>query len=462
MNRIIRRFSAFILIALMVLGAVSARAQKNYFIYLQADPQQPFYVQLNKKTYSSSPMGYLVLSQLRDTVYSIRLGFPGKADAQEYDLTVQGKDQGFLVKNFGDKGWGLFNLQTLAVQYSGQNSKQKEAALALQRQQEAEAKQKAEAEAQELVAKEAKRLEDSLNAAKALAEKQRLADVDAAAALTKEKEQKLADSVAAMEKQKQEAALAEQKKPDADKQPADAAMKKLSEQRTDSGIVVVYKDGADTVKALLPQDSAKAAVKTENADTLKLVEKKVKEEKAETETVKTEPITEVQQKAKAEPVFLDMEISNKDTLKIVPPSKTPVPKPGKKKTGLSSSAPGVSIVTVDAPSKTVKTDTVSSSATARTEVKAQAGEKDFYYLRKKMVSQESADEMIAVAKKAFKEKQYSCAQVRNLAVLLLSDADKYAFLDMAYPLVADPANFASLADMLKDEYYLNRFKAMLK
>ena len=51
--------------------------------------------------------------------------------------------------------------------------------------------------------------------------------------------------------------------------------------------------------------------------------------------------------------------------------------------------------------------------------------------------------------------------IKNLSTLFLNDDGKYKFFDAAYTHVSDPENFSSLAAELKDEYYINRFKAML-
>src|SRR5258705_7909611 len=92
-------------------------SQKVYFIYLQTDPQQPFYVKMNEKITSSSSSGYLIISKLIDSSYKFSIGFPeNKWPEQSFAVSVNKKDHGYLVKNFGDKGWGLFDLQTLAVQ----------------------------------------------------------------------------------------------------------------------------------------------------------------------------------------------------------------------------------------------------------------------------------------------------------------------------------------------------------
>src|SRR4030095_16996478 len=91
-------------------------AQKVYFIYLQTDNQQPFYARMGEKVYNSTPSGYLILSNLRDSNYSLNIGIQGsQVPDHPYSLTVNKKDQGFLIKNFGDKGWGLFNLTTMTT-----------------------------------------------------------------------------------------------------------------------------------------------------------------------------------------------------------------------------------------------------------------------------------------------------------------------------------------------------------
>ena len=71
---------------------------------------------MGEKIYNSTPSGYLILSNLRDSNYSLNIGIQGsQVPDQPYSLTVNKKDQGFLIKNFGDKGWGLFNLATMAT-----------------------------------------------------------------------------------------------------------------------------------------------------------------------------------------------------------------------------------------------------------------------------------------------------------------------------------------------------------
>ena len=105
--------------------------------------------------------------------------------------------------------------------------------------------------------------------------------------------------------------------------------------------------------------------------------------------------------------------------------------------------------------------TTQKAAVKSNNCKAVAVEDDFFKLRKKMASANSDDAMITDAKKTFKTKCFSTTQVRNLSTLFLTDESKYKFFDAAYQYVSDLENFSTLQSALKDEYFINRFKAMI-
>jgi len=108
---------------LFSLASLTGFSQKVYFVYLQSESEQAFYVKMNATTRSSSASGYLILSKLRDTTYNLTIGFPqNKWPEQNFSVTINKKDHGYLLKNFGEKGWGLFDLQTLAVQMAASGS----------------------------------------------------------------------------------------------------------------------------------------------------------------------------------------------------------------------------------------------------------------------------------------------------------------------------------------------------
>ena len=106
-------------------------------------------------------------------------------------------------------------------------------------------------------------------------------------------------------------------------------------------------------------------------------------------------------------------------------------------------------------------ETTQKAAVKSNNCKSVAVEDDFFKLRKKMAGQNNDDAMIAEAKKTFKTKCFSTTQVRNLSALFLTDESKYKFFDAAYQYVSDLENFSTLQTALKDEYFINRFKAMI-
>gem|GEM_PF-648822 len=95
---------------------MSAQDQQ-YFVYIQSERSQPFYVRYDGKLLPSSDRGYLILSKMPAGTASLRIGL-AKSDApeREYQVRITGPaDQGFLLKQDGDRGYALFNLQTFAV-----------------------------------------------------------------------------------------------------------------------------------------------------------------------------------------------------------------------------------------------------------------------------------------------------------------------------------------------------------
>jgi len=106
------------LVALLILFFCTLQTfgQQEYFIYLQTENSQPFYTRIDNKVFSSTGSGYLILSKLPDSITAITIGFPKNVfPEQQFNIPVNHKDGGYLIKNFGDKGWGLFNLQTASV-----------------------------------------------------------------------------------------------------------------------------------------------------------------------------------------------------------------------------------------------------------------------------------------------------------------------------------------------------------
>src|SRR5450432_1431325 len=101
------------LIFLFILIAVEGYGQLDHFVLIQADNNQPFYVRSGEQTLNSTAQGHLILSQLKDSVYRITIGFPKKLFPEEdFYLVIDNNDLAFQLKNQEGKGWVLANMQT--------------------------------------------------------------------------------------------------------------------------------------------------------------------------------------------------------------------------------------------------------------------------------------------------------------------------------------------------------------
>src|SRR6266404_2759479 len=79
---------------------------QDYFVLLQSDNRQPFYVRLGSQLYSSTPEGHLILSKLKDSTYTLAIGFPTQPGVEQTYALSASKDQEFQLKDHGDAGWG--------------------------------------------------------------------------------------------------------------------------------------------------------------------------------------------------------------------------------------------------------------------------------------------------------------------------------------------------------------------
>jgi len=433
----------FKLFVYLVFASASLKAQRVYFIYLQTDNQQPFYARMGEKVYNSTPSGYLILSNLRDSNYSVNIGIQGsQVPDQPYSLTVNKKDQGFLIKNFGDKGWGLFNLTTMATIMPVTKSVNPVQAVKTEKRE--------DNAFTNLLAKVA---DDSTIKERPIIEKPVEQKADATVSNTEKKEEV--------------------------KEVAPSSQSEIkngvpsSQGEIKNGIIVapvVIKDDSkidvqeSKNTAKINEDSI-AAVKAKEDELLKQEELRKQDS---IEKAKTQVITEVEYrrsvvKLKSESstttgiglVFLDISDQSTDTIRILIP-------PGiKKTTPVQSNQEEKKFLDIP-PVDSVGKETVSKATIKSNNCKSVAVEDDFFKLRKKMAAQNKEDAMIAEAKKTFKTKCFSTTQVRNLSALFLTDESKYKFFDTAYQYVSDLENFSTLQSALKDEYFINRFKAMIQ
>jgi hypothetical protein len=440
----------------ILLSVIYSYSQKVYFVYLQADPEQAFYVRVKDNVYSSSASGYLILSKLRDSSYSLTVGFPqNKYPEQEFKVDIRGKDHGYLVKNFGEKGWGLYDLQTLAVQMGGN-----EAAKATREE------NKDVSAFTEVLAKAANDPTLRDKPVKKVEPK-----VEPQLAVVKTELVATAAPKTETETVKTDAPKIETAKAD----PPKTEIAKVDPPKTET--VKTDPPKTETVKSDPPKTEI-AKVDSPKIETAKVDPPKtetVKNDLPKTETV-NEPIavsykpSVVKRRSESSTsegfglTFVDeFPDGKKDTIRIIIPNpKTKVVLKEEKKEQPKDEK---KFLDITAESKDVTPETKTTSNKEERVKKpacTTATDNDFLKLRKRMAGASGDEGMLNEAVKGFKTRCFSVDQLKNLSTLFLNDAGKYRFFDAAYTTVSDPANFAQLQAELKDEYYVNRFKAMLK
>ena len=454
--------SFYSLVFLLLLNIpFGVKAQQNHFIYFQTEGRQPFYAKLDKKVLSSSASGYLIIPKLKDGTYNIFIGFPKNENGeQNFVCTIDNRDAGYLLKNFGDKGWGLFNLQTLDVVMSSNQPKEKDVVKV----------EKTDAFSTMLsdVVNDPtiKEIEKPKEKTKQVIEKKVPAEEPAKPKVTEEKNQ-LVDNTTTPQSVKED-------KPQLTASTSSITKKEIN---TDAdGTVIVYIDAADqkqdTIRIFIPAEKTAA---NDNKETIIPKETTKQEGQPKTDqqseeaksaidkdntVVKQDTIFKaVAQGVKNDPPALEKNTKKEDDKKFLP---IDLPSPNKKtdekiedKLTLASSAGSIKpIESVIEPE--TKTPMINSDC------KNYATEEDFLKLRKKMAAVEDEEEMVTIANKVFKTKCFTTSQVKNLSVLFLKDGGKYKFFDLAYQYASDSHNFYTLENQLTDPYYVSRFKAMVK
>ncbi len=109
---LIMKHRIYLLFVFCFLFQMFSFAQQNRFLYIQTESRQPFYVNFNNNILSSSASGYLIIPKLQEGTYQLTIGFPKNEWPRQIISYRLGKnDEGVLLKNFGEQGWGFSNLQ---------------------------------------------------------------------------------------------------------------------------------------------------------------------------------------------------------------------------------------------------------------------------------------------------------------------------------------------------------------
>ena len=444
MNRFYKKLLfLFFYLSFVVLSSFS---QQNHFIYLQTENRQPFYVKLDKKILSSSASGYIIIPKLQEGNYIMAIGFPkNEWPEQTVTCTVNKKDAGYLLKNFGDKGWGIFNLQTMEVIMSGVKA--------------AENENVGIEDKNDIFSNTLSNVVNDPSIVRKIEEKSAVKE-EVKPVLVENKKEVQIDTptnivIAPVEDKKIEdkPVVKEEIKPvieiikNEEQVIVSSQVKKLFSIKSSEGTDMVFADivngVADTIRLFIAAEKNNEAIQPEKkiikpaADLQKNEEVKKDESKvSSTKTTKA-----------GEPKFIDIELPNPNI---------------KKDSAVQISVTAAEVnKTAQLPVSEKPKENTTKPVMVNSDCKSLATQDDFLKLRKKMAAEGTDEEMVDIAKKVFRSKCFTTEQIKNLSVLFLKDDGKYKFFDAAYPFVSDSNNFSSLETQLSDGYFITRFKAMV-
>ncbi|MFC0772429.1 hypothetical protein [Terrimonas alba] len=459
-------------ISFLVLSGISF-SQKTFFVYIQSEAEQSFFVKVNDKNISSSPSGYVILSQLKDSTYNFKIGFPqNKWPEQDFSIAMKSNDHGFLLKNFNEKGWGLFDLQTLNVVMAEkkERTKIKTELQAVSLFTEVLSKAANDPSLREkpvfAVVKEEKSISQDVVARQQDApvkEKElqpRQEDKPAATIDSSRTTGIVADDEPKAETPKIVSQKEEfSKLPQEGVQPQIVVKEKQSEKKDSINASLMVKNVEDTNAETANKIVAVEETKADTANKTVALEESPASQKENTQPQTAYRRSVVLKKSESSSleglglVFIDQYPGGEiDTISILIPSTTPL-------FGAENTPPVTEkkFLNID----DLK-ENMSSLAANKTNCRTVASQNDFLRLRKKMAGQKDDEAMLTEAKKEFKVRCFSSEQVKNLGVLFLNEPGKFQFYEAAYPYSSDPASFMALQNEFKDPYFIHRFKNMIK
>lgn len=471
-------------ILLSLLTGLSAFSQKDYFIYIQTDNNQPFYVLMDGKTYSSSDHGYIILSGLQGQAYQFVIGFPKNVfPEQNFILNVFNKDAGYELKNFADKGWGLVNYQTEEATMN-RNSERGNSMLSGTRKTDNfslllsnvvndtsilyESVIPQTAVAQTTTAAAAQPATTQNDTTQVSKDQPTTAQIASTHAATPGAEAPVAAAVAGVTAA---AAIPNNTTTESGKQNPDTAANAAAAVVAADPIVSAKTDSLATEKKIVADSAiAKAPAKTDSV----------------LATVPAKPMHSSVKKISAlttdivlEEVYTDSTSAGVDTIKAA----TPLTKETAVQTPVVSSATTAPVaiaptepitttepVKADTAVKKEITDTTTATTKPATphaqinnsDCKNTATDADIDKLRVKLLSQNNLDEKIATTKKLLKSKCFTVKQLKAISELFAEDESKYQLFETAYPFTLDTYNYSDLEDLLKSDDYRSKFKAMIK
>lgn len=381
-NKIMRARRIPTLVLAILCFNAALRSQDRFFLYIQTENEQAFYARYQGRAISSSATGYLILPKIMDSVCSLTIGFP-KRLFTEQSFLIRGisADRGFLLKNMGEKGWALIDMQQNDM-VMATNADAPVASVAtppVSSDPFSELLSTAIADST---------LRETPIVVKPVPSSQTLSKpVTGGSTMGNAQVRKTTDTVAANTNVKTEILPRPEKAIASSVSATESRGKslKILEQIDATGVQLVYADepvngSADTVSIWIPRTSAQP----------------------------------------------------------------PAPKPQ-------------SPVTTQSPAKSMA-DNVMSTVLDRNDCKSFMSVKDLGLLRRRMEALTDEDAKVSLAVRSLRESCLNTEQIRSLLVVFGREEGRFKLMDAAYQHVSDPSRFTELESVLKDPYFIYRFR----
>ncbi|WP_343305540.1 DUF4476 domain-containing protein [Chitinophaga niabensis] len=469
----------YLFCCLLVSSGLAAQ-DASYFVYIQHEKQLPFYVKLEGKMLSSSVKGYVILPKLPQGKVPVTIGFPkSEAPEQSYVLRLTGqRDYGFLLKNTGDNDYALYDLQTFATLKSGGGAPLQENVTVTRISNEGSTAEQKElinnvqADVEAALAKKAdtvipRKKGGFAEALDKVVTDDRPDDMPLEAPKPKPVPVVVAaDPVPVVE----DVAPVVTKKPKGRKNRKEREALTEEEKNLLSSVMEDEKKAAaDEAVAVAPAvDSAVATITDVSSEAVPVKkERKPKKKKGQTEpefidfdkttTPPAEPVAEKAAEVVTENVPPEEELSAKEIRDAKRQKRKEERAAAERAAFVKDSIANAEFnesVPVEEKKPTIKM--VNSDCGKILEVDA------FRKLLRTMNGKKNDDDMVDAFRKGTRSVCVSTEQIRALTQLIATEENRYQLLDAAYARTYDTQNFSTLGDLLKEDYYKGRFKAMLK
>lgn len=475
-------FRNLVIALIFCLCAVKGMAQHNHFIYIQSSNKKPFYATLNNRNFSSSADGYLIIPKLTDGEYQLQIGFTdGQQPEQKFAIKVVNRDDGYSLKNLGDKGWALSNLKTKETILSSAAPVPVAETVTETTVSDTSSTQTQNIPVKEIEKQTTSSIPKNNLFGEMLSQVVNDPDLTKEVAVKKTKKEKriskpddtvIADnstdkiSVVDSTPISQETTKPVQTNENSYSSYDAARTKgviKVSEKYSDEGTDLVFIDfnstSQDTVHLFI---STGNEIKKDSSANSEAIVTKTDSVPATTNVAKIDtPKSFYQPYSPNEKPFLQFPPKTDTVVVVKTDEKKDIANPffNKSDTGKQDTGNNTAVLKTDSNSaSSVQANTV---APLKRDCKKMVSEEELNKWKKKMISANSDGEMIKVVNKLLPGKCLTTEQVKSLSGLFLSDEGRYLFFDTAYPFTYDAENYSALETQLFDSYYKKRFKTIL-